>query len=69
MVEFISVDVQRYAPTKGETENLKLRVNVASISQVEEREKYAMFRIIGDNSVYKVFDEVSLRKLLEATHE
>lgn len=70
MVEFINIEVQRYAPTKGDVEKLKLRVNVNSISYVEEMgEHTALFRIIGDNSVYKVIDDVSYHKLEAATHE
>ena len=69
-MEFINIKVLRYAGNQGNIQEVKMNLNVNAVAFVEEIDaNKATFRIIGDASLYTVVDPVSLRKLLEATHE
>ncbi len=69
-MEFINIKVLRYAGNQGNIQEVKMNLNVDAIAFAEEIDaNKATFRIIGDASLYTVVDPVSLRKLLEATHE
>ena len=69
-MEFIRIKVQRYAGNQGNIQDVEMNLNVNAVSYAEQiDDKKVTFRIIGDASLFIVTDPVSVRKVLEATHE